>query len=101
MDRAAEQSSSFGPLYYAGFDNTAGQANEAESPHSDGHNQDVVDELLAGLSSRGRGNYSCPFDTCTKGGFCPDGQKTVFERNSDFKDISAKLMIYLSLILTL
>ena len=41
------------------------------------------------LGTRGKGQWVCTKgDACTKGGVGPDGQLTVFERNSTFKSVT-------------
>jgi hypothetical protein len=38
------------------------------------------------LKARGKGHYTCPHGTaCDKGGVQPDGELTVYERNSAFR----------------
>lgn len=57
-----------------------------DSPTSDDPMQEIIQECLAKLSSRGKGAHICPFGaSCTKGGVAPGGYLVKFERNSAFK----------------
>lgn len=57
-----------------------------DSPTSDDLMQDIIQDCLAKLSSRGKGTYTCPLGaSCTKGDVASGGYLVKFERNSAFK----------------
>lgn len=62
-----------------------GQRDEPSSPGSERSPQGTLYDPLDSLSSRGKGNYTCPHgSSCTKGGF-RNGETVIFERNSAFR----------------
>jgi len=75
--------------YAAQLDEDPGKGNEwVEAPTSEDDIYSKVQDLLATLSSRGKGKgqYTCPYGVaCPRDGVDSNGHIRIFERNSDFR----------------
>lgn len=58
---------------------------EIKSPRLEDETQGIINEMLADLGRRGKGEYTCPLgNRCRKGGIS-NGELFVFKRNSAFR----------------
>lgn len=59
---------------------------EMKSPRLEDDSQGAINETIASLASRGKGEYTCPLGIeCRKGGVVSNGDLVVFKRNSAFR----------------
>jgi hypothetical protein len=70
------------------YQSSSASVGASDSGQSPGNTADPLSRmpLLGELKSRGKGHYTCPRrNDCKKGGVQPNGELTVFERNSAFR----------------
>lgn len=65
------------------------QNNDVSFEQLEDESQGVINEMIANLSSRGKGNYLCPLGKkCQKNGVEPNGEPKMFFRNSAFRYVA-------------